>query len=214
MALLNYISSVFSKKPLKEEVKLVEEQQKRPNAYTFNDKDRETARKMRMLQAELERQRKVREAYLDKLRDDVKIAELKFKCENVGKEYELVEEKEEEEEGSFLDKMFAEAMGKIVNLNTIIPQQKKEEKIINIVDTTDFKDFENSATKKAEILSQGELPKEEEEKEEEEALDSRFTDEQIKEYAPKMLNKEQLSMIKGLTADELLQMHDVIKKDL
>jgi hypothetical protein len=168
---------------------------------------------MRMLQAELERQRKVREAYLDKLRDDVKIAELKFKAENVGKEYE--QEAEEEDEGSFLDKMFAEAMGKIVNMNTIIPQQKKEEKIINVVDTTDFKDFENTATKKAEILSTGELPKEEEEKEQtEEELDSRFTDEQIKEYAPKMLNKEQLNMIKGLTSDELLQMHEVIKKDL
>lgn len=159
---------------------------KHNNHYEFTEEDHKKSAEARRLKAEIRRQKEIRQAYLEKLQDDLVMKDLQSQMN------ELDDDKENME-----DFLMKQALTKILGgqgLGTTAAPQENS-----------FNSFEQQVMSNAEV----ETPQEEEPVE-----PSRFTNEQLKENIPKLLNAEQIKLLKGLNEEEVFQMYDIIKKDL
>ena len=152
--------------------------------HKFTEEDENKKRDALRLRHELKRMQDIRKAYMDKLRDDLEIQQMKYDIEEL-------QNTDKEDTADFL---FKQAMSKILGTNSPI--------VMNAQQTSDLNEFEKDLNTKINT-----------EEEAQPVGQSRFTEEQMKESINKIMTPDQKRIIKELSEEEVLQLYDAIRDE-
>lgn len=189
MALMSKLKSVFRK----DEETTGVGSGNHDNYYRLTDEDRAKGEEVKRINREIKKRKALRDAYIEKLLDDKEIALIKSEIDSI----------HGDKENSDIDNVMLDTITKLLS------NQNPGIEIPGITPTGQAQSVPEENFYADEIVTEAnkgmEPPQEQE-------VESRFTDEEIEKNLPKLLNKTQMNYISQLSEEELLQVHDIIKK--